>query len=264
MKITTVLPTIVVSMTLLSVALTACASPAAAPALPLEGTYWTLNSYADSLGGSQSLLPSTSIDALFKDGSVSGSDSCNQYSAAYQLDGDIISIQPGITTLMACPEPMMDQAQGYMAALASANRYKITGDTLELIDQSGKTVLTYKAGETDLADTNWAAISYNNGKEAVVSLLGGSEITAEFGEDGTLSGSAGCNGYKASYIVDGDTLQIGPPASTRKICSEPEGVMEQEAAYLAAIQAAATFERRGDTLTLRDANGSTLAQFVQN
>ncbi len=192
MKIVTYLPTIVVSLTLLSVALTACASPAAAPALPLEGTYWTLISYADSQGGRQSLLPSTSIDAIFKDGSVSGNDSCNQYSAAYQLDGDKISIQPGITTLMACPEPIMAQAQEYMASLASANRYKITGDTLELIDQSGKTVLTYKAGETGLAGTSWAAISYNNGNEAVVSLLGGSEITAEFGEDGTLSGSAGC------------------------------------------------------------------------
>ncbi len=264
MKITALLPTIIVSLTVLSAALTACATPSAAPALPLEGTYWRLDSYAGSQGESQSLLPSTSIDAIFNAGNVSGSDSCNQYSAGYQLDGDKISIQPGITTLMACPEPIMDQAQSYMAALASASRYKITGDTLEIIDQAGKTVLTYKAGETGLAGTSWVATSYNNGKEAVVSVLQGSEITAEFGEDGTLSGSAGCNGYTASYTVEGDTLQIGPPASTRKMCSEPEGVMEQEASYLAAIQAAATYERRGDTLTLRDANGSTLAKFVRN
>ncbi len=263
MKIATILPTLIASLTLLSVALTACASPGAAPALPLEGTYWRLSSFVDSQGERQSPLPSTSIDAVFSEGKVSGSDSCNQYSAAYQLNGDRISIQPGITTLMACPEPIMEQAQGYMAALASASRYKITNDTLEIIDQSGNSVLTYTAGESGLSGTSWTATAYNNGKGGVTSLLGGSEISAEFGEGGTLSGLAGCNNYTATYTIDGDSIQIGPPASTRKMCAEPEGIMEQEAAYLAAIQAAATFERRGDGLTLRDADSSTLANYIQ-
>lgn len=262
MKFEALLPTMVISLTLLSFALSACSSPSAAPALPLEGTYWMLSSFAGSRGDNQTLQPSTSIDATFKEGRVSGSDGCNQYSAAYKLDGDKISIQPGISTLMACPEPTMEQAQEYMAALTSATRYKITGDSLEMLDQGGKTVLTYKAGETGLAGTSWVATAYNNGREAVVSVLQGSEISAEFGTDGTLSGSAGCNNYNASYTTDGDSLQIGPPASTRMMCSTPEGVMEQEAAYLVAIQAAATFERRGNTLTLRDGDGSTLANFV--
>ena len=36
-------------------------------------------------------------------------------------------------------------------------------------------------------------------------------------------------------------------------CEEPEGVMEQEAAYLAALQSAATFSIEGDQLWLRTA-----------
>ena len=41
--------------------------------------------------------------------------------------------------------------------------------------------------------------AYNNGKQAVVSGLADTEVTALFGEDGTLSGSAGCNRYNAPF-----------------------------------------------------------------
>jgi hypothetical protein len=39
---------------------------------------------------------------------------------------------------------------------------------------------------------------YNNGKQAVVSVVIGSELTADFKADGNLGGSAGCNSYFAS------------------------------------------------------------------
>jgi heat shock protein HslJ len=263
MKIIPLLPTMLISITLFSMALAACASTPAAPSIPLEGTYWTLESLINQQGESQNTLPETVIDAIFQDGSVSGTDGCNQYGAAYETNGENISIQPGISTLMACPEPIMNQAQSYMSALASASSYKISDNTLEILNKEGKTVLTYKAGDTSLSGTSWTATSYNNGKQAVVSPLAGSEITAEFGEDGTLSGSAGCNRYTASYTVDGNSLKISPPASTRMMCATPDGVMEQEAAYLAAIQLAAVYELRGNSLTIRDADGSTLAQYVR-
>lgn len=263
MKIVPSLPTLLISVSILSLVLAACASTPSASSTPLEGTYWILQGMTNQQGESQNILPDSVIDAIFQDGSVTGTDGCNQYSAGYQVNGNNISIQPGISTLMACPEPIMDQAQTYMSTLANASSFKITGDTLEILNEKGKTVLTYQAGDTSLTGTSWTATSYNNGKEAVVSVLAGSEITAEFGEDGTLSGSAGCNRYTASYSVDGDSIQVSPPASTRMMCASPEGVMEQEAAYLAAIPQAARYELRADSLTLRDGNGSTLAQYVR-
>ena len=36
------------------------------------------------------------------------------------------------------------------------------------------------------------------------------EVTAVFGADGQLSGSAGCNTYNAPYTVSGTNLQVGP------------------------------------------------------
>jgi heat shock protein HslJ len=92
--------------------------------------------------------------------------------------------------------------------------------------------------------------------EAVVGIIEGTEINAVFGEDGSLSGSSGCNNYVTSYTAEGDQLTIGRVASTMMFCAEPEGVMEQEAAYLAALETAATFTIVNGQLELRTADGA--------
>ena len=95
-------------------------------------------------------------------------------------------------------------------------------------------------------------VNYNNGREAVVGLLEGTEITLNFDET-DLNGNAGCNNYFAGYAVKGKHILIDPPGSTMMFCEAPEGVMAQEAAYLAALESAATFRIEGDQLWLRTA-----------
>lgn len=225
----------------------------------LEGTSWILT----TLNGAEP-LPDTTITASFQeDGNLTGTDGCNRYGATYQVDGNQITITPGIGTLMACPEPITKQATDYMTALSSATSYQLQADTLDLLDADGNAVATFSAQPTTLAGTSWTVIGYNNGKEAVVSVIIGTELTAVFGEDGTLSGSAGCNNYTASYEADADgNISIGPAATTRKMCSEPEGIMEQESQYLAALGTAATYRMEADRLDLRTAEGSRAADFV--
>ena len=46
--------------------------------------------------------------------------------------------------------------------------------------------------------------------------------TLHFEADGALSGSGGCNRYRASYEVTGEGIRIGPAAATRIACPEPE------------------------------------------
>jgi heat shock protein HslJ len=45
------------------------------------------------------------------------------------------------------------------------------------------------------------------------------------------------------------------------MCAEPEGIMEQEAAYLAALEDAAAHQIEGDTLELRDEAGARMAAY---
>ena len=113
---------------------------------------------------------------------------------------------------------------------------------MELKDNSGAVIAKFSALEpVSLEGSSWQVIGNNNGKQAVVSVIIATEITANFGEDGTLSGSAGCNNYNATYEVDGDNISIGPAAATRMFCPEPKGIMEQEVQYLTGLETASTY-----------------------
>ena len=85
---------------------------------------------------------------------------------------------------------------------------------------------------TNLTGTTWRANGINNGRGGVESLVSGTTVTAIFGTDGTVRGSAGCNTFNGGYQVSGASIRIGPLASTRMACS-PEAIMTQEQAYLA-------------------------------
>jgi heat shock protein HslJ len=105
--------------------------------------------------------------------------------------------------------------------------------------------------------TRWLAVSIGT-----ATLLPGTTIDAEFG-DGRVAGIAGCNRYTAECTIDGTAIAVGPVASTRMFCAEPAGMMEQESAFLAALEHAATAEEHGDRLTLRDAAGEPLVEFAR-
>ena len=93
--------------------------------------------------------------------------------------------------------------------------------------------------------------------------LAGTRITARFA-DGSVAGAAGCNSYNAAYTLTGgpDTLRIGPVAATRMACAEPPGVMEQEAAYLAALPTAQSYRFEGPDLVLEPADGARVARYT--
>jgi heat shock protein HslJ len=131
-----------------------------------------------------------------------------------------------------------------------------------LKDAAGAPILRYVV-ETplELAGPTWEVIAFNNGQQAVVSVLLDTQITAVFGADGSLSGSAGCNQYVSAYTTDGEAITISLPSTTFMACAEPEGIMEQEAAYLAALTMAATYAIDGTTLTLFTADQAIVANF---
>jgi heat shock protein HslJ len=167
--------------------------------------------------------------------------------------------------MMICPEPagVMEQEQAYLAALQSAATFDIEGMQLSLYGPDGQILLSFTLREpTSLVGTTWQAVSYNNSKGGAVSIILDTEITAEFDQDGTLSGSAGCNNYTATYETDEDLISIGPAASTRKFCAEPEGIMDQESQYLTALETAATYRIDGDRLELRTEDGALVASYV--
>jgi heat shock protein HslJ len=94
-------------------------------------------------------------------------------------------------------------------------------------------------------------VNFNNGMGAVTSLISGTSISLDFDTSGGISGKAGCNSYSAGYRAGGNSLTVDQPRSTSMWCETPEGVMQQEQQYLAALQSAATFNLTGDQLQIR-------------
>ncbi len=203
------------------------------------------------------------VTATFENGVISGSGGVNRYTAAYTTEApDGIAIEQAAATLMAGPEDAMAQEQAYFDALSKAASFAVTDDSLTLKDDQGATLVRYEvAVPTALEGTTWNALAYNNGREALVSLAADSTITAVFGEDGSLSGNASVNQYSTTYSTTGDTMSIAAEIVATMMAGSPE-LMEQEAAYLAALPLTATYTIEGDELWLRDAEGAALAHYV--
>lgn len=237
------------------------AATSAAQAVGLEGPRWVLVSYTDQGGKTAPALPDVEATAQFENGRVGGSAGCNTFTAPYEVKGASLTIGMGATTMRMCSPQIMDQEAAYLANLQAAASYKIAGDQLTIANAKGANVLTFRAEQPiSLTDGAWVLTSHNNGRAGVVSGVEDSEVTAVFGADGQLSGSAGCNRYNAAYTVDGDTIEIGAPITTRMMCPQP--IMDQEAQYLAAIQLAARYNIEGTRLELRSADEALQASYV--
>ena len=111
-----------------------------------------------------------------------------------------------------------------------------------------------------LNGTGWTLTEYvSDGRS--VQTLNGTAITMVFGGEGRITGSAGCNHYFASYDLKGTRITIGQAGSTMMYCTGA-GVMEQESAYLALLNQAASVSSANDRLTFADAQGMTILSFA--
>jgi heat shock protein HslJ len=228
----------------------------------LTGTSWNLVMLAGE--DIDPALPAVTL-RFEAEGTLGGFDGCNRYRGAFSTDGTAIHI-PGemATTRAACHEPLMSRASVYIEALVGAASFAIEGNRLSLQDAAKHEVALFEAGSLTLAGTSWEVMACNNGKQAVVSVLGGTRITAHFGDDGRVTGSAGCNEYFASYEVRGESIRIALPGATRRFCAEPEGIMDQEARFLEALRSAATFRLEGERLALRTPDGALAVTLVRD
>ena len=90
------------------------------------------------------------------------------------------------------------------------------------------------------------------------SPLPGTYMSAEFSPNGSITGGAGCNSYRGSYVSSDDTISVDAMSFTEIGCTEPEGILQQEERFLLMLSDSATFEIDADALTLTTASGETL------
>ena len=113
------------------------------PAELLTGPEWRVTGIA---GGAvlADAVPTIAFDAA---GSVYGKGSCNRYRGGYKLTGESFTMGPFASTMMACPEPMMDQEQRFLAAMAKIAAFAVTPEGgLELKAVDGTVLVTASRG----------------------------------------------------------------------------------------------------------------------
>lgn len=105
-------------------------------------------------------------------------------------------------------------------------------------------------GSGELMRRDWVAQSID-GK----AVIDPGRVTLAFA-DGRVSGRGGCNLYSGPAEIGRGTLKIGALISTKMACAD-NGMMQQESAYLNALQSAERYSFRPDgALVVATATGS--------
>jgi len=127
------------------------ASPEGIPPMEtgLENTHWSLVSFG-SPGAERPLVEGSTITLMFAGGQAGGFGGCNSYGSEYRIEGNSISFEQIVSTLVACAEETVTrQEQEYFQALGSASSYEISGNQLMITYDEGLLVFE-KALSVDL------------------------------------------------------------------------------------------------------------------
>jgi heat shock protein HslJ len=120
-------------LVIMAVLLLALTVAACTPANGLDGTVWVLTELAG-----EPALDDTVVTLIISGDEIGGIDGCNHYGAEAEAAGGRFELTSPITsTLMACEQPIMDQANLFSLALMEATGYRLVGDQLVLLNANG-------------------------------------------------------------------------------------------------------------------------------
>jgi heat shock protein HslJ len=220
----------------------------------LAGTEWVLS----TLNGNPPVAGTEITLDFGEDGSISGTDGCNRFMGSYTQNGTSLTFGPLASTMMACPDDISNQAKTFSDALGVTQSFSTADGSLSLIHTGNAAIATFAPAKTEAAAGTLA------GTQWVLSTLGGNtpladtQVTLNFGEDGRVSGSDGCNRFTGAYTESGESLTFGPLATTMMAC--PENITVQATLFGVALQSTQSFTMTENELALMRNNG-TLATF---
>lgn len=186
-----------------------------------------------------------------EDGTVTGTSGCNGLGGNYTVEGDQISFGEFVSTLMACDEPIMAQEEAAHKVMTATATYKIEGDTLTINNNDMVLMLTRGSLSTEEPAVSltgmWKLTSYGTG-DVISSALADVEANLTFHEDGTVTGTSGCNEFGGNYTVEGDQIAFDEIVSTLMLCDTP--LMGQEEAMQQVLTETAAYQIDGNILTI--------------
>ena len=104
-------------------------------------------------------------------------------------------------------------------------------------------------GDDPFGPTTWQLVSGSADGVALV-LVDGAPVTFR-ADQGDVSGRSACNSYGGPILITDGVVTIGPSLQMTEMACLEDGVMDLEAAYLAALPRVTAVARDGDQLVLR-------------
>jgi heat shock protein HslJ len=126
-----------VSLLMMAATVSACATKTTAGPSQLPGRDWRLVAV-----GGQSALPADAarrpwLNFSTDSNRVSGHLGCNRASGTFTMNGAELRFGPIMSTRMACADDAMNRQEAALGgALQGTDHFRITGDTLELLQAS--------------------------------------------------------------------------------------------------------------------------------
>jgi len=143
-----------------------------------------------------------------------------------------------LTGCATLPPPPVAVQQGPIAGSATTNPSQTTS--------------------SPLVDVEWNLIEIRPAGGEALLADGSPKFSVLFGADGRFGGQLDCNRVMGSYSVDGDTLTLGPIASTMAFCQDDP----LYSPYSEAINSITTYRIVDDRLYIAYAQGELV--FVPN
>ncbi|MBP6786523.1 MAG: META domain-containing protein [Candidatus Promineofilum sp.] len=232
----------------------------------LHGVVWEWVSLLDPMGQTTATDPARYTITFNAGGTANVRADCNNVVANYITDGVNLMVEPGVTTLAACPEDTQDQL--FLNSLASAESYVVQDNELfiTMSGASGTVIFRAATGETSgeppaggmagLTDITWEWVSTTTAVEEIAAT-DPTRYTIFFSPDGTAGITADCNVGNAEYVAGEDgsmTITLG--VSTLAFCEN-----SQDTVFRSGLEAATGFRSEGNDLLIELSGGESTMRF---
>jgi heat shock protein HslJ len=218
------------------------------------------------LDGNEITVTNAYIEIVPGSRRFSGDTGCNRMSGDFALASKRrIDLHARVLTRRACK--MMEGSvpeDSFVRALNHAVRYSRKGNSLDLFDRHGKTVVRFaptsktpkdepadSSGTATLTNRKWFLESIRD-RKTLVAITG---VFINFDEQKkSAGGDTGCNVFGGDYEAGKSNISITNTISTMRACVEDDGKTQTEREFLDGLRAAKRYEIRDGHLRLFSSN----------
>jgi heat shock protein HslJ len=153
-------------------------------------------------------------------------------------------------------KPEAEPPKGIMVSLAVI-LFVILAVLVIFMNFSGQGSVT----ATTITENPWSLQSFAATDGTVTPVLNGTLITANFKQDGQLTGSGGCNQYSGRYMVQQTLIVVSRVTTTSMACWDANTTLQEEQYYIS-LEDVYALRIHDRTLTLYDSTGKPRLVFV--